>query len=147
MTAEQVWRWLTVWSGVPVWGMFLLFLVTLVKTYPIIQRNLLDAREKRESRYSIRIRDLEEAVVICQRTCEADKEEMRKEIRELNEKLVGLRRQHVQEQISLVAAIIESVDNPMLKQMLNALQSVQRTLPAAEVVAVGEVTGDAAKQP
>lgn len=126
------------WIGtVPAWGMFILMVMTAIKTYPLIQKNLLDAREGRESRYGKRISELEEAVAQCQRECAEQTQKL------LNE-IAGLRRNHIQEQISLVSAIIESVDNPLLKQLLTTMQSVQRTLPQVEFV--GGVEGDANKQ-
>lgn len=132
MPIESLRSWLIAYASIPAWGIFLLMVVTLIKTYPIIQRNLLDARERRESRYSMRITELEAAVRACQEECEDHKNQLREEINHLNETLSGLRRQHVQEQISLVAAIIESVDNPVLKQLMNSLKSVQRALPAED---------------
>lgn len=138
---QQIAQLLTEWNGVPIWGMLIVMIVTLIKTYPIIQRNLLEARDKREGRYSLRITELEDAVEACQKECEQHKEELRKEIRDMHETLLGQRRQHIQEQISLIAAIVESVDNPILKQLLSRLQSVQR------VEELSGVVGDAQKLP
>lgn len=56
-------------------------------------------------------------------------EELRDEVNNLEERILGMRRQHVQEQISLVAAIIASVPDPSLRKLLMALESVQRNLP------------------
>jgi hypothetical protein len=133
---------ITLWN-LPGWAVFLLLCGTLIKTWPIIQKNLLEARDKRENRYSGRISELEEAVRLCQQECEDHKNELRKEIGGLTETIMGLRRQHVQEQISLITAIIESVDNPLLKQLMKSLQSVQRALPRE----LPGVVGDAAQTP
>jgi hypothetical protein len=51
----------------------------------------------------------------------------------LQQKITGMQRQHVQEQISLINAIIRSVDAPQLKAMLGTLESVQIALRAEGV--------------
>lgn len=113
----------------PLWGIFLLMIISIIKTYPIIQKNLLDARDKRENRYSERIRELEAAVHACQKECEEHKTELRKQ-------LDGLRRQNIQDQISLVSVLVQGTDNPALKKVLETLQSVQRALPVEELPGV-----------
>jgi acyl-CoA reductase-like NAD-dependent aldehyde dehydrogenase len=132
--------------NLPGWGILLVLVATIIKTWPIIQRNLLDARERRESRYSTRISELEEMVRQCQQECEDHKEELRNEIHKLEMERLGDKRQHVQEQISLVAVLVENIDNPILKQILSQLQNVQRSLPE-KVRELTGVVGDAAKTP
>lgn len=136
---------ITAWN-LPSWGILLLMIVTLIKTWPIIQRNLLDARERRESRYSLRITELEEAIRKCQEECEDHKEELRSQIHAIELERLGDKRQHVQEQISLVAVLVQNIDNPILKQILSQLQTVQRSLPQ-EVRELTGVVGDAAQTP
>lgn len=58
---------------------------------------------------------------------------LRDEVNDLENRVAGLRRQHVQEQISLINSIIESVDAPQLKTFLKTLESVQRSLPRIEI--------------
>lgn len=135
---------LPAWIGTaPAWGLFLLCCATLIKTWPIIQKNVLDARERKESRYSQRITELEGKVSECQRECEEHKEALRVELRKLEEKRLGDRQQHIQEQISLVSILVKHVDNPLLAKVLEQLQSTQRALPHELTGAVG----DAAKKP
>jgi hypothetical protein len=130
-------------GSLPGWAVVVILVGSLIKIWPIIQRNLLDARDKRDHRYSTRISELERAVHECQKECEDHKNELRKEISGLTETIMGLRRQHVQEQISLITAIIESVDNPLLKKLMKSLESVQRALPRE----IPGVAGDAGKTP
>ncbi len=136
---------ITAWN-LPSWGIFLLMIAALIKAWPIIQKNLLDAKERRESRYSERISELKGAVRKCQEECEDHKEELRHEIHKLEMERLGDRRQHVQEQISLVAILVENIDNPMLKRILSQLQNVQRGLPEKARELTG-VVGDAGKTP
>lgn len=133
----SLWRFLQDWGLVPAWGLFFLVLVALIKAWPSLQKNSLEHKENRESRYSKRISELEQAVRDCQRECEDHKDELRKEV-------LGMRRQHLQEQISLVMIIMDSVDNPTLKQLLARLQSTQRSYGLEPL---GEVVGDAAQTP
>ena len=112
-------------------GLFFLALITLIKTWPIIQKNVMEARERKESRYSTRIETLEKKVEDCRAECDRDKKILLEEIH-------GMRRQHVQEQISLINAIIESVNAPELKTFLKMLESVQRTLVPAPAQVVND---------
>ena len=57
---------ITDWN-VPGWGVFLLLCVTLVRVWPNLQKNNLEARDKRETRYSARITELEDAVEECRK--------------------------------------------------------------------------------
>lgn len=127
------------WIGTaPTWALFVMIGITLIKTWPIIQRNVLDAKDRRESRYSQRITDLEKAVKDCQEECEDHKEELRSELRNLEEKRLGDRRQHIQDQISLVSILVKNIDNPLLAQILTQLQTTQRTLPHELTGVIGD---------
>lgn len=128
---DGAWEFIKVWN-LPGWGMFLLMMIALIKTWPIIQKNLLDARESRESRYGSRIRDLEKAVADCQERELNREEAMRKE-------LAGLRDQHLAQQLALVRTIIEIFpEAPKLQLLLKALETGQRS-----AAYIGEVVGDA----
>jgi hypothetical protein len=124
---------ITAWN-LPGWGIFLLCLITLIKTWPLIQKNLLDARETRETRHGKRIKDLEEAVDECRRECEEQKESMRAEMSRLQEQRLNDRAQNLQEQISLVSILVQSVDNPILQRVLEQLQTAKRVYELTGVV-------------
>lgn len=130
---------LPAWIGTaPAWALVLLTAGTLIKTWPIIQKNLLDAKERRESRYSERISQLERMVQECQAECEESKEVLRAEIRALEEKRLGDRKQHLQDQISLVSVLVANIDNPLLAQILQQLQATERKMPMELTGVVGD---------
>jgi len=135
---------ITDWN-VPGWGVFLLLCVTLVRVWPNLQKNNLEARDKRETRYSARITELEDAVEECRKECDQHKEILRIELRKLELEMLGMRRQHIQEQISLVSAIYESVDSPVLKHLMTSLQSIQKALPVEQLGEAGVGFGGDAK--
>jgi hypothetical protein len=127
---QQFAQLLTEWNGIPIWGMALVMLITLIKTYPIIQRNLLEARERRESRYSSRITELEAAVTACQKECEEHKQSLHSEIS-------GLKAQHIMQQITLLRTIVDIFpDAPQLKLLLRALELGDRSKQAQELPGV-----------
>jgi len=131
---------LPAWFGsVPQWGMFILLLIAVVRTSPQWLESLIKAAQARRDRTQTRITELEKAVKECQDECAKQTQVLNDTIRDLEEQMHGMRRQHIQEQISLVNAIIESVDNPLLKKMLGALESVRQNLP---VVAIDEGAED-----
>lgn len=138
---------LTTWN-LPGWGIFGLMIITLIKTWPIIQRNVLEARTAREGRYSARISELEDSVEECRKECDEHKEILRREI-------TGLRRQHLSEQLQLVRTIADLFpDAPQLGLLLRTLESGQRSAAYMDHLIredvdgpLGDVTGDAAKTP
>lgn len=113
---------LPVWAGtVPQWGMFILLAIAVVRVSPQWLNSLLTATQNKRASQGQRITELEEAVKFCREECDRQTEMLHKEIH-------GLRRQHIQEQISLINTIIQSVDAPQLKLFLRTLESVQRDL-------------------
>jgi len=123
--------------NVPGFGILGVMIITLIKTWPIIQKNLLEAREAREGRYATRISELEKAVADCQERELAREDLMRKEIN-------GLREQHLQQQLSLVRTIVDIFPNaPQLQLLLNALENSHRSVAAA--AEIGNIVGDAKK--
>lgn len=128
------------WLGnAPSWVLVLIVLVTLIKTWPIIQRNLYDAKEKRETRYGSRIRELEKDVEECRRECDEHK-------REMHYQMEGLRKQHRSEQLALVRTIVEIFpDAPQLHLLLRTLELGERSVAVAAYV--GETIGDAKTGP
>lgn len=137
------------WSGlvaaysIPGYGILALMVLTLIKTWPIIQKNVLEARNVREGRYSSRISELEAAVIECRQECDDHKEELRSRINHLEEKRLGDRQQNLQEQISLVSVLVKYVPNPLLEQVLKSLESAKMRLPYE----LTGVTGDAGAHP
>jgi esterase/lipase len=142
--------------NIPGWGIFLLCTVTLIKTWPIIQKNLLDARANADQRaskerdsiadyYRHEIEMLRDEVRQCRESCEKQEAALLNKIDDLNETIHGMRRQHIQEQISLISAVIQSIgaDHPLLKQLLLSFETVQRALPHGPL---GNVEGDTAHQ-
>lgn len=116
------------WIGtVPQWGMLIVLCIAIVRTSPQWLSALLTAAHNKRASYANRITELEEAVKFCREECD-------RQTGLLYEEIHGMRRQHVQEQISLINSIIQSVDAPQLKLFLRTLESVQRNLP--------EVTND-----
>lgn len=104
-------------------ALLIIALVALIKVWPILQRNILDAKERRESRYSARITHLEQAVKECHSQCEEQKNGLRVEVRRLEELRLSDRAQNLQEQISLVSILVKNVDNPLLDRILQSLQA------------------------
>lgn len=122
-------------SSVPIWGLFATVLIAVIKIWPTLQAQAISERLAKRDRYITRITELEAAVEECRRQCDEDQENMRVTIDGLRDEIYGLRRQHVQEQISMINSIIESVDSPVLKNLLKTLQSVQSTLPTPKASA------------
>jgi hypothetical protein len=107
------------WIGSPLQaGSFVVLLVIAVRTSPEWLRLWLQARKERSDRLGKRIADLEAAVEKCQRECEEQKQDMR-------DKLEGMHLQKLQEQSSLINAILASIDSPQLKALLHTYESVQ----------------------
>jgi hypothetical protein len=137
------------WAGTaPQWAILAAVLIALIKTWPLIQQQLIAAAEGRRSAYYKRIAELEAAVRKCQEECAADKDDMLQQIKGLHEELFGLRKQHIQEQISFARAILDSLgrESPQLNILLRALENGQKALDAQrEVHQVTGVKGDAMK--
>lgn len=113
---------LPVWAGtVPQWGMFVLLAIAVVRVSPQWLSSLLTATQNKRASQGKRITELEEAVRFCREECDRQTEILHNELH-------GMRRQHVQEQISLINTIIQSVNAPQLKLFLRTLESVQRDL-------------------
>lgn len=82
------------------------------------------------------VKILSDKLFECEDKCDRD-------IKKLNETINGIQRQHTQEQISMINAIIHSVDAPELKALLKTLQSVQVALqPNVLQTQVGNVLRD-----
>lgn len=109
-------------------------LIAYIKVWPVLLEARITERHKERQELRARITELEKAVEDCRRECDRQTALLQDEIGDLQETIYGMRRQHVQEQISLINAIIESVDNPVLKKMLGALESVRSNLPGVKII-------------
>jgi hypothetical protein len=126
---------LPAWAGtVPQWFMLASILITIVKLYPVVRKQNMEhanvqVKQYAETCLALRndVRVLTDKLIACEDNCD-------KEIRKLHEEIFGLQRNNIQSQISLVNAIIQSVDAPELKTMLKSLESVQATLRVSEVI-------------
>jgi hypothetical protein len=128
------------------WILLASVLTTLIKTWPLIQERVHTAKAAQRKDYRDRIQELEGQVRTCQEECAADKEELTGEIKKLHEEIFGLRKQHVQEQISFARAILDSLgrESPQLNILLRALENGQKTLDAQRnVQQLSGVEGDA----
>ena len=106
------------WVGsLPTWGMFFLLAVAIVKQSIPWRQQTIDSAAQIRKELQDRVAGLKKEHADCMKT-----------MRDLQEQIYGLRRQHIQEQISLINAIIESVDAPQLKMMLKTLQTVRLTV-------------------
>lgn len=108
-------------GSVPQWGMLAALLALLFKNViPWRQQNL-SANELFCKNLTSQVDKLTTNLKHCEETAKAS-------IKELQEELHGMRRQHIQEQISLINTIMRSVDAPELKSMIGLLERVQQNL-------------------
>lgn len=133
------------WVGsVPQWGMFILLLIAVVRTSPQWLGVWSNMKLQASNRVATRItelesnlreahRDYDEKIQKCRDDCDKQTKFLQDEIGDLEDAIAGMRKQHIQEQISLINTIIESVDAPQLKLFLRTLETVQRNLPVQEV--------------
>jgi len=121
------------WAGsVPMWGLFATVLITLIKTWPIIMERVEVAKAGKRGEYNSRIVELEKQIKDCWEKCDARDAEATVEIRNLHDEIFGLRKQHIQEQISFARAIIDSLgqDSPQLIFLLQMMENGQKSLEA-----------------
>lgn len=119
---------------VPQWGMFITFIGVALAFVPKIRQQNFDFTAAARKVYEDRITSLEKKVEDCEEDREAKEAELKRQIKDLHDELFGLRKQHIQEQISFVQAIIRSVDSPELKSLLAALDRGHRAVVANESV-------------
>lgn len=116
------------WLGSPSQVVLLvLVVIALIKIWPILQKQVFEARASREGRYGERIRHLEIELHKCHEECAA-------KIEKLQTKINNEAWQRVQSEISLVSTIIQVVDAPQLRQILAALERRKMTLIQIEAV-------------
>lgn len=120
----------------PLWGIFGMVLIAFIKVWPQLKQQSIDERLSIKNGYIDRIKGLERDVKECRDQCDADTRQLNEHITALQEELYGLRKQHIQEQISFINAITQSVDAPQLKILLQALENGSRALDAARITPV-----------
>lgn len=118
----------------PQWALLALAFITFLKfVLPWRQQSFVN-----EAQYRKENKELMDRVIKCERECEEHK-------KALHEEMFGMRKQHMQEQISFARAIIDSLpDNPQLHLLLKALENGQKSLKYIEEVEQvgGPVMGD-----
>lgn len=107
------------WAGsAPMWGMFILVAIITVRTSPQWLETWSRLKLARAQQVSTRISELEQQIDNCHAECA-------EQIKKLTDELHGERRARVQEQASLIMAILKSVKSPELEQVLSTMESVQ----------------------
>lgn len=136
---------LPVYGTVPQWGMFITFLAAVLGVWLKFRQQNFDFSAADRKSFKESIAELERKVT----ECEAREADRIQEIKGLHEELFGLRKQHIQEQISFARAIIQSLgrESPQLSVLLSALENGQRALDAQkeaqkQVHQLTGVTGD-----
>lgn len=126
--------------GSPLQGGMLVALVALaVRTSPAWLTTWSAMRLAKSNANAARIAELEKQVKQCYDECSDVKrehaeslntlrEEHNEAMRLMNERLLGEQRQRIQEQVSLISAIMRSVDSPDLHKVLTTLESVQTVI-------------------
>lgn len=137
------------WAGnVPMWGVFAMVLIALIKVWPKLKEIGVNERQGIRDPYIQRIRELADDVKHCRQECDEQERRLRHEIdgvkrgsdeREaaLKERIDVLRTrvnneafQRVQSEISLVNTLIQVVDAPQLRTILKALEDRKAILPS-----------------
>jgi len=108
---------------VPQWGLLAAVIIALIRLVPTWRAQSLKKRKDDIDGWRDECEKLRAELERCEAQC-------RKEIGDLHDEIFGLRKQHIQEQISLINVILQSVDAPELKTLLKMLESVQITLQA-----------------
>lgn len=122
------------WLGTPSqFALLAVVVITLIKTWPLIQKNLMDAKLLKEGGYAKRITDLEGKLDECKRDCDERDRTSQTTIDSLKQQINNEAWQRVQSEISLVNTLIQIVPNPMLGQILEALKKRSGTLQPIEL--------------
>lgn len=118
------------WAGsVPMWGVFAMVLITLIKVWPVLRAQTLAERVNMRDRFLARVKELSAEIKTARDECDTLKRKMQEEIDLLKNKLNNEAWQRIQGEISLVHTLIEIVDAPQLKRILDALERRKTTLP------------------
>jgi hypothetical protein len=140
-------------GNAPMWGVFAMALIALIRAWPKLKEIGVNERAGIRDPYLKRIRELAEDVKSCRRECDAQERRLRqemddnkrecdqrerefkKEIDSLKEKMNNEAWQRVQSEISLVNTLIQVVDAPELRRILEALQKRSATMISLDVTA------------
>lgn len=109
------------WLGTPSqFALLVLFAIALIKVWPILRAQTIAAREKARGELWTEVRDLRELLRKCQKDCDDYK-------RDSEAKILGIERNRLQEQISLINALMDGaqVDNPQLARIRATLEALQ----------------------
>lgn len=116
-------------GSIPMWGVFAAVLIALIKIWPQLKQQSIDERLSIRDRYLLRIKELVQEVKDCRADCEEQERRLQGQIDGLKTKINNEAWQRVQSEISLVHTLIQVVDAPQLKLILDALKARSVTLP------------------
>lgn len=115
----------------PQWVLLAAVLIALIKIWPVLREQTLKVRMDREQGWREQCELLRAELAAQRQQCEAENSQLKDRIHKLEEQIWGLRRQHIQEQLSLINSILHSVDAPELKTLLRALEAAKTSLDRA----------------
>lgn len=148
------------WAGsVPLWLLCASVLVAFIRVYPRLKELGITERAGITQNYTNQIIELKKEVASCRKDCDAKDEkyystvrkleqEHDEKIKHLENELLGRDRQRIQEQISLIMAIMNAVgDNPQLSGLLKTFESVQaamrsNVLQSQDGIVIPKLNGD-----
>lgn len=121
----------------PQWAVVAAIVIALIKIIPILREQKLKRIAEQEMGWQKECYNLREELRRQRQECEEEHRLNRQKIAELEETIHGLRKQHIQEQISLINTILRSVDSPELKSLLVMFESVKASLAVQHVTVLG----------
>lgn len=107
-------------------GTFGLVFIALVGAYVKLKDRGMTHAEVMCGQLTSEIGNLRRELHDCEEKC-------REDIKKLNEEIFGMRKMHIQEQISFISILLRSMDSPDLQNMLKALERVQDSLAIAKL--------------
>lgn len=130
---EMAFKW-PEWIGSPSQaGIFILVLIAFLRWSLPWRKMSLDEGKQIRQELREQITSVRDEHKVCENNLADARKEirvLRDEVNDLETRIHGLRRQHIQEQISTISSIINAVgDNPQLTTLLKTFETVQRTLP------------------
>lgn len=108
-------------------GTFGLIAIALIGAYVKLKDRGMTHAEVMCGQLTVEVGNLRKELHDCEEKC-------REDIKKLNEEIFGMRKLHIQEQISFISILLRSMDSPDLKLMLKSLERVQEALAAAAVI-------------
>lgn len=109
-------------------GTFGAIIIAVIMIYPKLKEQDQSHAERMCAALSSEVVQLRDRLLACERECQESKALAAREIKELHDQLYAMRDQRMQEQISMISAILQTVDNPELRKQLVMLESVQAGL-------------------